>query len=473
MTSTAAVPKGPLEIKDEYTLDPADVVEPPRGWRASMRYFGPGLLLSAAIVGSGELIATTALGAEAGFAILWMVVISTFVKVAVQMEFARWTISTGQPAMTGLNKVPPLIGGRWSWTNILWGVVFIGKQMQYGGIVGGVVLALSMLWPIVGDPMGFPSLVIWTAVLTAVTIAVLYKNNYARIESIGTLMVAGFTIFTVAVAFGLLWTPFAYTVSDVASGFSFLIPAGAIGAAVAMFGISGVGSDEILIYNYWCLEKGYARFAGPNDGSEAWVDRANGWIKVMYKDAAVSWVVYTFATVAFFTMGAAVLHPQGLVPAGNEMLVTLSSMYTDAVGEWSGTVFLIGAILVLGSTYYATIPSYARLFTNYMANFGLVDWNNRKQRLTWLKVLTVIYPIVWGLEFLFMQNPVWMVQIGGIASGIFLLVVVTAVIFLRKTETDPRVRGGKLFNVLLTISVVAIGLVAIYSTATALGFKIG
>src|SRR5690606_7653383 len=117
----------------------------------------------------------------------------------------------------------------------------------------------------VGEPMSFPSLAVWSAILVVVTIAALYSNKYSRIESAGTLMVATFTIFTVAVAFGLLWTPFAYSVSDLASGFTFAIPAGAIGAAVAMFGISGVGSDEILIYNYWCLEKGYARFAGPND----------------------------------------------------------------------------------------------------------------------------------------------------------------------------------------------------------------
>jgi hypothetical protein len=286
-------------------------------------------------------------------------------------------------------------------------------------------------------------------------------------------MVAIFTIFTVAIAFGLLWTPFAYSVSDIAGGFTFAIPAGALGAAVAMFGISGVGSDEILIYNYWCLEKGYARFAGPNDGSEEWVRRANGWIKVMYKDAGISWVIYTFATAAFFTMGAAVLHPQGLQPEGNELLVTLSRMYTDVVGTWSAAIFLIGAIVVLGSTLWATVPSYARLFTNYMANFGVMRWNDRPVRMKWLKTLTVIYPILWALEFLFMTNPVLMVQIGGVASGVFLLVVVISVLYLRKTQTDPRLYGGRMFNILLGISVTAIGLLAIYSTLTVFGFSIG
>lgn len=53
------------------------------GWKSSLRYLGPGLIISASIVGSGELIATTALGAEARFALLWLVIMSTTVKVAV------------------------------------------------------------------------------------------------------------------------------------------------------------------------------------------------------------------------------------------------------------------------------------------------------------------------------------------------------------------------------------------------------
>ena len=81
-------------------------------------------------------------------------------------------------------------------------------------------------------------------------------------------------------------------------------------------------------------------------------------------------MIYTFATLAFFLMGAAVLHPQGLVPEGNEMITTLSRMYTDTLGEWASVVFLIGAIAVLGSTLWAAVPSWARMYTNFLATSG-------------------------------------------------------------------------------------------------------
>ncbi len=39
----------------------------------------------------------------------------------------------------------------------------------------------------------------------------------------------------------------------------------AIVTALATFGIIGVGASELISYPYWCLEKGYARSAGPEN----------------------------------------------------------------------------------------------------------------------------------------------------------------------------------------------------------------
>src|SRR5262245_14235730 len=63
---TEADRMAPLEI-DPYRLSPSAVVEPPRTLLETLRRTGPGMILAAAIVGSGELIATTTLGAQEGF----------------------------------------------------------------------------------------------------------------------------------------------------------------------------------------------------------------------------------------------------------------------------------------------------------------------------------------------------------------------------------------------------------------------
>jgi Mn2+/Fe2+ NRAMP family transporter len=455
-------------VADPYLLDAAGTREPPQGWAASLRYLGPGLIMSASIVGSGELIATTTAGAETGFVILWLVLFSCAVKVAVQIEFARWTIATGTPALAGFNRVPPHVG-RIGWINVLFVVLVLSKVLQLSGIVGGTAIAFSVLFPIGGDPLLGPSKTVWHVLVVAGTIALLHSNRYSLIEKGAFWMVATFSVVTTVIAFGLPLTPWGYTPGDILEGFSFSLPPAALGPAIAMFGITGVGSDEITAYNYWCLEKGYARWTGPNDGSDAWARRARGWIAVMYKDAVLSMVIYTFATVAFFIMGAAVLHPQALIPRGNEMITTLARMYTDALGAWAMVLFLVGAIAVLGSTLWAVVPSHSRMYANFLSTIGLFDWNDARTRLQWIRGFTVVLPIVWGVSSLALAQPVLMIQIGGVMTGVFLLAVLAATWYLRETETDRRVRGGKSFGILLVVSSAAIAALGLYTVASALG----
>ncbi|MQA01843.1 MAG: divalent metal cation transporter [Streptosporangiales bacterium] len=466
MATTEATPADP------YLLTAEGIKEPPVGWKNSLRYLGPGMILSASIVGSGELIATTTLGAQAGFVLLWLVIVSTLVKVAVQIELARWTIVTGEPALTGYGRVPPKFG-RIGWVNVLWIVLALSKLLQLGGIIGGVAVALSVLMPLGSAPLGQTSLTIWTIIVMVLSIAMLYSSKYKLIERGAVALVVLFSLLTIFIAVGLPVTEFAYSAGDIGGGLKFLIPAGTIGAAVAMFGITGVGADEITFYTYWCVEKGYARWTGPNDGSEEWRRRANGWIKVMKKDALVSWLIYTFGTLAFYLMGAAVLKPQGLVPEGNEMITTLSRIYTGTLGDWANVLFLIGAIAVLGSTMWAAIPSWSRMYSNLLSTLGVFDWQNVVARRRSVRIFTVILPVLWAAAFLYIQEPVLMVQIGGVMTGIFLVAVVIAVWYLRNKETDARLHGTRWFTIALTISSVAIAALGVYSVLSVFGLELG
>lgn len=461
-----------VQPSDPYVLNQDDIKEPPKGWRESLRYLGPGLVLGASIVGSGELIATTALGAEVGFVLLWLVILSTLVKVAVQVELARWSIVTGKTALEGYNNVPPRLG-RLGWVSLMWILMAVVKVLQVGGVVGGLAAALSILFPIGSAPLEFTSLAIWTAVVVVGAIVSLYSNKYSLIERGAVALTVLFVTITCAIAFGLPFTEIGYGFADIGGGMQLALPAGAIGAAIAMFGLTGVTSDEITYYTYWCIEKGYARWVGPNDGSEEWKRRAKGWIKVMYKDAGVSWVVYTVGTLAFYIMGAAVLHPAGLVPEENEMITTLSRTYTDTLGEWASIAFLIGAIAVLGSTLWAALPGWARVAANAVSLCGKFDWRDTAQRKKWIRLFTVLFPIAWGSAYLYFSSPVLMIQTGGFIGGLFLIAVVVAAWYLRKNEVDEDLRGGRWFTGALLVSSAMIAALGIYTAVSVFGVSIG
>ena len=112
-----------------------------------LKFLGPGLVLTASIVGSGELIATTSLGAKAGFTALWIILASCAVKVALQLQFGRHTILTGETCLTAFNRLP---GSSWrgaDWTIWCWLLIQPLKLMQMGGIIGGVAMIMHLVVP--------------------------------------------------------------------------------------------------------------------------------------------------------------------------------------------------------------------------------------------------------------------------------------------------------------------------------------
>ena len=46
-----------------------------------LKHLGPGIIIAGSIVGSGELIATTLVGAKTGFVLLWLIVLGCVIKV--------------------------------------------------------------------------------------------------------------------------------------------------------------------------------------------------------------------------------------------------------------------------------------------------------------------------------------------------------------------------------------------------------
>src|SRR5215470_15570434 len=100
--------------QDLYALPPEAIREPPHSLGRAIRQIGPGLILAASIVGTGELINTTSLGARAGFSLLWLILLSCVIKVFVQVELGRYAIVHGKTSLAAFNTLPGLrVGASW------------------------------------------------------------------------------------------------------------------------------------------------------------------------------------------------------------------------------------------------------------------------------------------------------------------------------------------------------------------------
>jgi Mn2+/Fe2+ NRAMP family transporter len=440
---------------DPYIRTDDRIQEPPVTLSGIVKHLGPGFVLSAAIVGSGELIATTALGARAGFIAFWVIIVSCLVKVTLQLEFGKHVIHSGESSMYSLNQLPGPRFGKANWSIWMWLFIQIFKFLQVGGIVGGVAITLNISFPFVSIP-------VWTIIVTVITSLLVYKGYYKPVEKFSLIMIALFSLFTLASVYFLQYTSYAFTWQDVQQGLSFQLPPAIVGIAIAAFGITGVGGDEILYYNYWCLEKGYAAYTGPMEDTESWVRRAKGWIRVMYIDAFVAMVVYTTVTAAFYLLGAAILHKTGDVPEGYQMVEVLSSIYTQSLGPWAKSIFMAGALIVLYSTLFTAAASWTRIFSDAFGQIGWIDFYNPQVRQRAIAWLAWIFPISWALLFLFIKLPVLMVLLGGFVTSILLLMVVYAAIHFRYHRLPASLQPGKFYNLAFWVSAGAILLTAAY-----------
>ena len=446
---------------DPYVLSEAAVREPPQTWWGRLRYLGPGIILTANIIGSGELIATTALGAKAGFVTLWVIIVSCLIKVALQIEFGRHAIQTGETSMRSLNLLPGPKLGRANWSIWAWLTILSLKLIQGGGIMGGVALVLSIAFPGVG-------VLAWMAVVALSVSLIVFRGYYKTIEKASMVLIVMFVLTTLACVGFLQFTPYAVSWANLFEGLRFKLPKAAVGIAIAAFGLTGVGGDEIMFYNYWCLEKGYAAFTGPRNGTPEWANRARGWIKVMQLDALLSMVIYTLVTAAFYFLGAAILHGRGAVPEGFEMVNALSRMYTETLGPWAKGVFLLGAFVVLYSVLFAGTAALSRIAGDAVGQTGLYNFQDPKTRAKVIAAIAFIVPTVYTLLFLLIKAPVFMVTVGGVATSALLMIVVAAAIHFRYRRVSAELTPGRFFDVWLWISILAIASMGVYGIITLL-----
>jgi Mn2+/Fe2+ NRAMP family transporter len=506
---------------------PSGTQDPPTTLRGIIRQLGPGLIIAGSIVGSGELIATTAVGAEAGFVLLWLIIIGCLIKVFVQIEFGRYVITTGKTTLDGLNEVPGP-RARVNWLCWAWLVFIIVALIQLGGIIGGVGQAMAIQQPLTeagvavnarqdaairlqvvesitkrfeGQEAMAPKLetlakerevakadlakwsghketrssdpMIWATIITLISIVLLVVGRYRLIQNVSTALVATFTLVTV---FNLLYLQllpeWRVSWADLISGLSFHIPEGkGMGVALAAFGIIGVGATELVQYPYWCVEKGYAKWTGPKDDSKEWENRAKGWVRVLRWDAWCSMVVYTFATVAFYLLGAAILGRTGLDPDGEQMIRTLSQMYVPVFGTAAQAVFLLGAFTVLYSTFFVATASHALVCADALRVFGLSSGDEHSRR-SWIRIFCIGLPLLFLASYAFFKAPKQLVLAGGFMGALMLPLLGVAALYFRYRRCDARLVPSRLWDIGLWISCAGLFLAGGYALYTTVAVQL-
>ena len=275
-------------------------------------------------------------------------------------------------------------------------------------------------------------------------------------------MVAAFTISTIVAMIALQWTPYRVSSAQLIDGLKFQLPA-SFTVAFAAFGIIGVGASELIYYPYWCLEKGYARHIGPSDDSPDWRRRMLGWLHVLHADAVLSMVIYTGATIAFYILGAAVLHGQGLQVTDRELIETLSQMYRADTrrGRAPGSSSL-------EHSPFCTPPSSSRRRRTRGCSPTpppFSAWRTtatRRRDCVWCARRASALPIASGTVYFLFQQPVILVLIGAVGQALMLPFLGAAALYFHHRRLSGVIHSGVPWTFALWLSALAMMLAGGY-----------
>ena len=246
-----------------------------------VKRIGPGLIATGIVIGPGAITTAAMLGANYGYALLWIMIPIIFMGITFMMTTNRLAIMTGMPTIHAIRKYyGPIASGVVSVATFAACLFFTMGNIS--GTGAGMNLVTGLNWKV------------GSAIMLAVIVYCYFaKNVYSKVEKIITLCILGMIVSFYATLIGVGgpdWSQFGKGVVG------FALPAGSLTTALAF--VSTNASVTTGVYNtYLGKEKKWKK-----------EDLFNG---VMFTDALVHILSVVLISGAIILVGAIVLNPTG------------------------------------------------------------------------------------------------------------------------------------------------------------------
>jgi Mn2+/Fe2+ NRAMP family transporter len=415
---------------------------PTRGLAGLLVLIGPGIVVAGSVIGSGELINTPVQAARFGFVLLWAVILSCVIKFFLQVEIGRHCLVHGRTTIEAFNACPgPRLRGT-SWVGLVYMAGYTVSLASAIGIIGALAGLMHSIAPLRSTSTAI-STGFWGVAMVVLTGALLRKGLYSHLEKLVALLVGGFCLAMIVALVLIQGTEYRIRGDELLSGLKGSLgdhPRLAAYAVISLMGALGTTANELFMYPYWLREKGYGRDL-PGQHGEAWLSRAERWVRGLHIDVGFSTLVATGVTVAFYLLGAAVLHRKGIHPDGIAVVEQISQVFTQSHGAWSYAVFMAGAFCTLFSTLVVVTAATGRMWADVLCSMGAVERNDERAVRRVHKAVQAIYLAGMLAAFLAIpQPPVRLVVFGQFFSAVFNTPLIMFAICWLAFHTDRRLR---------------------------------
>lgn len=281
--------------------------------RELVKRIGPGLVATGIVIGPGAVTTSAMLGADYGYALIWLIIPIIFMGITFMMTTNRLAIVTGMPTIHAIRKYYGPVAAAVVGIAVFLACLFF-TMGNISGTGAGMNLIFGMNWKL--------GSVIMIAVVLYCYFA---KNVYSKVEKIITLcilvMIISFYATLVGVG-GPDWGQFGLGLV------SFQMPAGSLPTALAFISTNAAVTAGI-----------YATYLGKE---KKWKkeDLFNG---VMFTDALVHVISVVLISGSIILVGAIVLHPQGLSISAPAQLAELLVPIMGNAAKYIMGLALLGA----------------------------------------------------------------------------------------------------------------------------------
>ena len=347
-----------------------DLPEPVPLWKI----IGASAIITATAMGSGELIIWPFITTQVGLGILWFMAIGFTAQWFLNMEIERYTLATGETAVTGFTRF---------W--MPWGVIFILGAILPNAWPGWATSGATVFTFAfnLGEGARIPSAIIF---LVAIGLALtLSPVIYQTLEKVQMVLLGIILLFVVVALFvvtnGSAW---ASVVTEAPEGAAnFLQSAQVIGAATLLGAIAfaGAGGANNLVQSNYVRDKQMGmgeripRIVSPITGEEEAAPslgymfetneenlrRWRGWWRIANIEHFVTFLV--IGLLITIVMCVLVYSTVGVQDLGRDLdfIRAEGDFLKETIAPWFGTFFYIAGFVILFSTNIGVIDYVSRL----------------------------------------------------------------------------------------------------------------
>ena len=369
------------------------------------KYIGPGLLVTVGFIDPGNWASNFAAGSEFGYALLWVVTLSTVMLIILQHNVAHLGIVTGLCLSEAATQYTP----KWVSRPILGTAVLASISTSLAEILGGAI-ALEMLFHIP---------IIWGSILTTLFVLVmLFSNTYKRIERI-------IIAFVSIIGLSFLYELFLVEIDWPLAAKSWVTPSIPEGSMLIIMSVLGA---VVMPHNLF-LHSEVIQSHEYNKQDDAAVQKR---LKYEFYDTLLSMLIGWAINSAMILLAAATFFQKG-TPV--EELQQAQSLLTPLLGNAAAVVFAL-ALLMAGIS--STVTSGMAAGSIFSGIFG-ESYNIRDIH---SKVGVILSLGIALLVIFFIDNPFH----GLIVSQMVLSIQLPFTVFLQVSLTSSKKVMGKYAN---------------------------